>query len=368
VKNQSDWQKCVAVLRQHASLAIDLEANSLYAYQEQVCLIQITIPGQDYIVDPIAGLDLAPLGELIEDPTVEKIFHAAEYDLILLTKEFGWKMKNLFDTMWASRILGIKRVGLANILEERYGVKLDKKHQKANWCKRPLSQSQLAYAQSDTHYLHRLREDLLTELQAANRYTEALEIFAEQTQVEATTKVFDPESFWSINGVRGLDGSQKAILKAVNIFRDKEAKRQNRPHFKVFSQKTMLQLAEQMPDNEKELELIHGMTSGQIKRYGQQLLRIIRENRNAPAPKRPVRNHNRPPEEVSNRYERLHNWRKERAKERGVESDVILNRQKMWQLAHANPQTMAELSKSDLLGDWQYETYAAEILEIIKEG
>ena len=76
IANQSDWQKCVTALRQHHSLAIDLEANSLYAYQEQVCLIQITIPGQDYIIDPIAGLDLALLGEIIQDPTIEKIFHA----------------------------------------------------------------------------------------------------------------------------------------------------------------------------------------------------------------------------------------------------------------------------------------------------
>ena len=119
IQNQSSWQQCVAALRQHASISIDLEANSLYAYQEQVCLIQITIPGQDYIIDPLADLDLSPLGEIIADPAVEKIFHAAEYDLILLTKEFDWKMNNLFDTMWASRILGVKRVGLANILEDR---------------------------------------------------------------------------------------------------------------------------------------------------------------------------------------------------------------------------------------------------------
>jgi ribonuclease D len=277
-------------------------------------------------------------------------------------------MENLFDTMWASRILGVKRVGLANILEERYGAMLNKKHQKANWCKRPLSPSQLSYAQSDTHYLHRLRDDLAQELQAANRYAEAQEIFAEQTLVEAVNKVFDPDSFWSINGVRDLNGRQKAILKAVNIFRDKEAKRQNRPHFKVFSEKTMVQLAQLVPDNVSQLQNIHGMTSGQINRYGQPLLRIVRETQNAPAPKHPPRNHNRPPEAVSNRYERLHNWRKQRAKKRGVESDVILNRQKLWQLAHANPQTIVELTETAVLGPWQFKTYGEEILGIIKKG
>jgi ribonuclease D len=106
-----DWQRCLSRLRQEKRLAIDLEANSLYAYQERICLIQISIPDHDYVVDPVAPLDLSGLGQIIQDPAVEKIFHAAEYDLILLKREHGWKLENLFDTMWAARILGYARVG-----------------------------------------------------------------------------------------------------------------------------------------------------------------------------------------------------------------------------------------------------------------
>jgi ribonuclease D len=368
IKDQSSWQQCVTAFQRQPCVAIDLEANSLYAYQEQVCLIQISIPGQDYIIDPLAGLDLEPFGAVLQDPKVEKIFHAAEYDLLLMKREFGWKLENLFDTMWAARILGIKRVGLANILEERYGVQLNKKYQKANWCRRPLSPSQLTYAQMDTHYLQRLRDDLAKELLASGRSVEAQEIFEEQTLVEPTVKEFDPDSFWTINGVYDLASHQKAILKAINIYRDEEAQRQNRPHFKVFSERTMLQMAERVPETSRQLERIHGMTSGQIKRYGQHLLHLIRENMNAPAPKRPFRNHQRPPEAVANRYERLHNWRKERAKKRGVESDVILSRQKLWDLARANPETMAELENTAVLGPWQFQTYAQEILKILKQA
>ncbi len=368
VKRDNEWQQCVAALQRHERLAIDLEANSLYAYQEQVCLIQISIPGQDFIVDPIAGLDLAPFGALLEDPTVEKIFHAAEYDLILIKREFGWQLNNLFDTMWAARILGVKRVGLANMLEERYGAKLNKKYQKANWCKRPLSNSQLTYAQMDTHYLHQLRDDLAAELKSAGRTVEAREIFEEQTLVDVPIKEFDPDSFWSINGIHDLDSHQKAILKAINIYRDEEAQRQNRPLFKIFGEKTMFQLAQQEPGSTRQLEPIHGMTSGQIKRYGQQLLRIIRENKNEPSPKRPSRNNNRPPDAVTNRYERLHNWRKERAKKRGVESDVILSRQKLWDLARSNPNTLAQLKDTAVLSPWQFQTYGPEILEILENS
>ena len=139
VKNHSTWTKCLAQLHREPRLAIDLEANSLYAYRERVCLIQISIPGQDYIVDPIVGFDLEALGAIIADPAVEKIFHAAEYDLILLKRQYNWTLNNLFDTMWATRILGKDRCGLANLLRSYFQVKQNKKHQKANWCKRPLS-------------------------------------------------------------------------------------------------------------------------------------------------------------------------------------------------------------------------------------
>jgi ribonuclease D len=368
IKEQNSWQQCVAALQRQSRLAIDLEANSLYAYQEQVCLIQISIPGQDFIIDPLAGLDLNPFGAILEDPAVEKIFHAAEYDLILVKKEFGWNLQNLFDTMWAARILGYRRVGLANMLEERYGVQLNKKYQKANWCRRPLSNSQLTYAQMDTHYLHQLRDDLAKELALSARSVEAQEIFQEQILVEPAVKEFDPDSFWYINGVHDLDDYQKAILKAINIYRDEEAQRQNRPHFKIFGEKTMLQMAQKAPESSREIEAIHGMTSGQIKRYGHQILRIVRENKSAPAPPRPARNYYRPPEAVSNRYERLHNWRKDRARARGVESDVILSRQKLWELARANPKTIAELEETAVLGPWQFQNYGPEILDILKKG
>ena len=117
-------------------------------------------------------------------PQVEKVFHAAEYDLTLLKRQFDWQLHNLFDTMWAARILGYKRYGLASMLETVYDIKLDKRYQKSNWCKRPLSPEQLVYAQLDTHHLLQLRDHLEKELSAAERMTEASETFAEQTHVK----------------------------------------------------------------------------------------------------------------------------------------------------------------------------------------
>jgi len=364
VQTWSEWRSCLKCLREEARVAIDLEANSMYAYQEQVCLVQISIPGQDYIVDPLSDFGLGGLGEIMEDGAVEKVFHAAEYDLILMKREYGWELENLFDTMWAARILGYERVGLANILGELFGVKLNKRYQRANWCKRPLSANQLAYAQADTHFLLELRDHFARELEEAGRMTEAAEIFVEQSTVDVPPNDFDPDSFWTINGARRLSAGGKAILKALNIYRDREAKRRDRPHFKVLQDRTLMELAKRRPRNERELRTIHGMTSGQIRRYGDDLLRIISEMRNAPAPRRPRRKP-RPPDDVLGRYERLRTWRKKRGQQRGVESDVIVSRDTLWELARANPQTKADLEEIGGLGPWRLQTYGDEILQVL---
>ncbi len=358
------WQACLKRLQAAKSLAIDLEANSMYAYREQVCLIQISIPEQDYIIDPVVGLDLDGLGELIAAPDVEKIFHAAEYDLILLKKEYGWELNNLFDTMWAARILGYERYGLANLLEALYQIKLNKRYQKSNWCKRPLTPSQLTYAQHDTHFLFRLRDHLAAELRAANRWQEAQEIFAEQTQVTPNDNHFDPDSFWSINGACDLTKQQLAILKQLNIYRDKEAKQRNLPLFKVLGNKTLVLLAQETPRNFNQLSEIHGMSWGQIRRYGRGILAAIQAGQNAPYPKRPKRE-KRPSEQTLNRYEKLHNWRKNRARRRGVESDVIISRHTLWDIARQNPGSLEELAQIKSVGPWRFQTYGQEILALL---
>ncbi len=365
VKNHSSWTQCLAQLQREPKLAIDLEANSLYAYRESVCLIQISIPGQDYIVDPVAGFDLQALGDIIADPGVEKIFHAAEYDLILMKRQYGWTLNNLFDTMWATRILGKDRCGLANLLESYFDVKQNKKYQKANWCKRPLSPAQLTYAQADTHFLIRLADQLEKELRSANRLEEAREIFVEQTRVQLPDNGFDPDGFWSIGAVKNMNGRQRAIVKALYVYRDEQAQKQDRPPFKIFGNRTLIELAKVAPTATADLPSIYGMSNGQIRRYGRQIIRIIREAKQAPTPKRPRSNNRRPPDAVYNRYERLYNWRKERAKRRGVESDVIISRDALWRLAYQNPKSRQELAQIQGLGDWRRQAYGEDILNAL---
>lgn len=338
----------------------------MFAYRERVCLIQITIPDQDFIIDPLAVDDLSALGELIHDSAVEKIFHAAEYDLILLKRDYGWQLHNLFDTMWAARILGYTQVGLVSLLEQFFQVKLNKHQQKSNWCQRPLSAAQLAYAHFDTHYLPDLRDRLDAELRDKGYEGEAAEIFTEQAEVRLPDNGFDPESFWGINGVGDLSSQGQATARALYIYRNQEAKQRNLPLFKVFGDRTLIELAQTIPLQLADVERVHGMTRGQVQRYGQRLLDVIRESRPDPPPTPPTRS-KRPPESVLNRYDRLHTWRKERGRARGVESDVIVGREALWTIAQANPKTTAELAALNVLGPWRFQTYAADILKVLKK-
>lgn len=364
ISTSADWQACLVHLQAESRLAIDLEANSMHAYREQVCLIQISTLERDFIIDPLIDADWEPLGEIIENSAVEKVFHAAEYDLILLMRQFGWQLNNLFDTMWAARILGYERYGLASLLNQFYDIELDKRYQKSNWCKRPLSPEQLIYAQRDTRYLLEFRDRLATELKQADRWLEAQKIFEEQTHVTLPNIDFDPNGFWSISGSKDLRTKGQSILKGLYVYRDKLAQKRNQPLFKVFSDRTLLELAKAAPRNINEMKRVYGMSNGQVRRYGHQLLAVISQSRNQPPPP-PRKRTKRPAEDISERYDRLHNWRKLRAQERGVESDVIISRDALWSIARENPQTKQQLADIPFVGQWRTDLYGDEILALI---
>ena len=366
VADANAWAACLRDLQAAPRLAIDLEANSMFAYRERVCLIQISTETTDYIIDPIQPIDLSGLGEIIADPAVEKVFHAAEYDLILMRRDYGWHLENLFDTMWAVRILGHSQMGLANLLEKFYGVRTSKRFQKANWCRRPLSTAELAYAQMDTHYLLPLRDRLAAELEVGGHAQEAAELFREQTNVRMPNNDFDPEGFWFMNGTFDLKPEQQAALKELYLFREREAKRRNIPHFKIIGDRTLLETVTKMPARLGDMSDIHGMSERQVQRYGRTILELIAEARGSSPPQPPKRTP-RPPDHVLNLYDRLHRWRKMRAQARGVESDVIISRDSLWAIAHANPQSMEELVALDTLGPWRLKTYGDDILQLIRQ-
>lgn len=366
VDTASKWEQCLTNLHNTTQFALDLESNGLFAYQESICLLQISTRTQDYIVDPLVALDWRPFGELIESPAIEKVLHASEYDLILMRRQHGWQLNNLFDTMWAARILGYEKVGLANMLSALYGFQISKKFQRANWCGRPLQPAQLAYAQTDTHFLLKMRDDLETEIFKRGYGGESAEIFYEQTHLKLPDTTFDPESFWSINGVRGLKPRNRAILRQLNIWRDRVAKERNLPHFKILSNNTLIRLASVMPTRHQELVESNIIKKMQLRRYGRAILNVVSQGKQAPIPRQSRRK--RPPEAVVSRHEQLMQWRKQRARARGVASDVVMTRDMLWYIATHHPQSIDELAQTPFLGEWRLDEYGAEILALLGES
>ena len=220
-------------------LAVDTESNSLYAYKEQVCLIQFSTPQDDFLVDPLVLDDLTPLGNIFSDPKIEKIFHAAEYDLITLKRDYKFKFENLFDTMIAARILGWEKIGLGSILKAEFDVELDKRYQRANWGKRPIPPEMVDYARLDTHYLIPLRFRLKNELLSHKRWPIAQEDFARLRYVNGRDLDDQPEPCWRVRGAYDLDSQQAAVLLELCIYRMGVAESINRPLFKVISDQTL---------------------------------------------------------------------------------------------------------------------------------
>ena len=370
VADQDALGRLVAALASCPAVAVDTESNSMHAYREQVCLLQFSTPDADFIVDPIRVADLSALAPFFANPEQQKIFHAAEYDIICLRRDYKFELANLFDTMSAARTLGWPQVGLANILDTHFGVKMNKKFQRADWKRRPLSPEQLDYARMDTHYLVALRDKQIELLTESGRLVEAEEEFARLAQLRddadpeaGQDRRYSPGAFWRAKGARDLTPAQAAVLQAVFTYREQQAERIDRPPFMVMGEPILTELARRAPRDAEALKAVPGMTPDLIRRHGSALLQAVEQGLAAP-PQRPPQV-TRESDEVQDRYDRLHTWRKEKAKKRGVESDVILPRTALWDLARRPPRTRDDLAQIADFGPWRRETYGAEILALL---
>ena len=352
------------ILADQPIIAVDTESNSLFAYREQVCLIQFSAPETDYLLDPLALTDLSPLEPIFADPHIQKTFHAAEYDLLCLKRDFGFSFNNLFDTMLAARILGRKEVGLGAILEAEYGIQVDKRHQRANWGQRPLPGYLLDYARQDTHYLIPLKEKLEHQLKKKGLLPLAQEDFRRVCMVEASPENGKTDC-WRVSGVHRLSPQQVAVLQELCVYRDEVARSLNRPLFKVISDHTLHAIASNLPSSLDELKALPGMTNHQMNRHGKALLQAVQRGLQA-EPVHPPRNV-RPDNRFLAKVEALKQWRKLKAKELEVESDIILPRDLLHVLAARNPQDMRALSEcmSDI--PWRRVRYGEEILKVLKK-
>ncbi|MBK8422094.1 ribonuclease D [Candidatus Villigracilis saccharophilus] len=363
VNNKQLLQQLRDDLVTQSRVAVDTESNSLHAFREQVCLVQFSTTNADYLVDPLALKDLSILAPIFSDPKIEKIFHAAEYDLVCLRRDFNFSFANLFDTMQAARILGYPAVGLDRLLGDKFKIQTDKRHQKANWAARPLTKEQIHYARLDTHYLFALRDVLEDELRKKDRLTFAKEDFVRAClpHDEPKQKV-NGESWGRFAARKDLSLRELTILAYLCKWRDREAEKLNRPPYKVIMDDVFVLMSKNPPVNKVDLSGM-GLSEKQINLWGEGVLAAIRRGMEAPLVERKqIEAKN---DAVLRRLEKLKLWRKNLGLEMGVESDVILPKPYVSALAENPPMNAAELAQLMKDSPSRVEKYGAQILKLL---
>jgi ribonuclease D len=316
------------VLRRKRVIAADLEADSMYHFQERVCLIQIATRQENVIVDPLAVPDLSDLAPILANPRIEKVFHGADYDVRSLHRDFGIVIHNLFDTQIAARFLGFAETGLEAVLGREFGVSMDKKYQKKDWSQRPLPPEMLAYAAED-----------------------------------------DGPLFLRFKGAGKLPPRDLAVLEGVLRFRRNMAKRKDRPPFKVFGNSAVKRIVEIRPETPEAVEASGAFSRKQLNMYARPVARIVSEalarseselptypRRSAPplSPRAPLR------------VKALKAWRDERCADLDMDPALVLNKSQMTAISARNPTSLEELAEVEELREWQRAEFGPEILSVLE--
>lgn len=255
-------------------LALDTEGASFHRFVDRIYLLQLSTDSAHAIIDPLPIQSPELLGALIEDPKVEIVFHDADYDLRLLHQDYGWNVRNVFDTRVAAQLLGIKAFGLAALLEAHFGVKLDKKHQRADWSMRPLTPDMLDYAAQDTIHLLGLRDELHRQLEKKGRLSWAKEEFARLEHVRWPAEDA-ANGFLKVKGARDLTRRELAVFRELVQWRDAAALRLDRATFRVVSNEVLLEAAKAHPASKESLGNIKGMPRGILERSHADILAAI---------------------------------------------------------------------------------------------
>lgn len=372
IEDAETLAKACEEMRGEPVLGIDTESDSMYCYQEKVCLIQVSDRKQDYIIDPLAVKNLDPFLELLADPDVVKVFHGADYDIVSLRRDFGCEIPNLFDTMVSSQILGLPKVGLADLVDRFFDVKLDKKFQRHNWAKRPLLPEHLDYARGDSHFLLPLRELLTHKLQSIGRLSIAEEEFELLSHREWKEKPFDPNDFIRIKHSSGLEEAGLRVLRQLYVYRDGQAKAMNRPPYKVIPNQVLILIARKQPQKIEALNALVRSGSTMVRRHGPAMVEAVKRGLadTEPLPSRKRESTERPPHggrETERLFQRLKNWRQEIVAQQKLPLAMSASNNQLKIIAGWRPKDLKALRELTDIRDWQVERYGKQWLSILGE-
>jgi len=359
-------------IRNARRLAIDTEADSLYHYFEKVCLLQLSTDDETFIIDPLTVNSVDKLGPLMSDPLIEKVFHAASYDILCLQRDYGFTFTNIFDTHLAGSLLGYDFLGLDSMMEALLGIHHSKYCcQRDDWSRRPLLAKQLEYAAMDTHYLLRLRDALEKELCQKGRMEWASEEFAVTAAMEYSEKTFDPEGFRRIKGFRELQTRERLTLRALYLFRDEAARKLDAPPFKVINNSVLLDLARRPPRSAQELFKRPGISFRVTRGFSNEIIKLIASAGKEDPSILDIRPHQvkqlPPGRAARHSLELLKKWRREKSEELKIPIGVIFPTNLLQSLAVSPPAVLDEFTAFPGMRSWRAREFGKEILQILHD-
>jgi ribonuclease D len=372
IESMRDLEKLAEELASEPLIAADTEAAGYHRYLDRLCLLQLSTRDQTWIVDTMALGSLNPLADVFEKPSVEVVFHDADYDLRLLDRDFGLQVNGLFDTKIAARFTGERAFGLASLLGEELGVKLDKKHQRADWAKRPLSQEMLEYAATDTRHLPVLRDRLRARLEEMGRLAWAEEEFRIQEQIRWAPSDPDDDAYLRLKNTRDLDRRGLAALRELFAWRESEAAERDVASFRVLGNEILVETARRLPSSPKELESVPKLSAANARRWGEPLLAAVARARALPEAELPERpRHPRRPQhdpDLDAQVDRLKAVRDREAARLELEPGFLMPRSQLEEIARRTPRSEAELASIEGVRRWQVEAAGAALIGALAEN
>ena len=348
-------------------IALDTEGASFHRFVDRIYLLQLSTREHHAVIDPLPIGVPSGLGALLEDPSVEIVFHDADYDLRLLQQDYGWRVRTIFDTRIAAQLLGYTAFGLAALLERFFEVKLDKKHQRADWSMRPLTEGMLDYAAQDTRHLLQLRDQLASELERTGRTAWAREEFSllEGTRWQDETP---GTAYLRVKGARDLNRRELAVLRELVPWRDAVAGSLDRATFRVLGNEQLLDIARTQPRTKEALGKVKGMPRAVLEQRGEELLGAVSRALAVPEaelPKCPrAARWDRDPE-FDARVSALKTARDAAAKRLQLDPGVLCSRDRLEAVARRNPATVEEVAEVNELRRWQVAELAESFVEAL---
>jgi ribonuclease D len=362
INNKKALELAVVNMANADIIAIDTESSGYFTYYSRVCLIQITVKGKNYLIDPLSQVDVKILNNIFNSPDVIKLFHSAVDDIKALKRDFGFEFQNIADTMYSSKLLGMEHNSLNYLVEYYHNIKMSKTEQKSNWEKRPLDREQLQYAALDTAYLESIWEKMKLELMELGLFEEAVSEFKKMTEEVYKGRESSPEVNWhKYPNILKFTGDQRRRIFDILTFREEKAKKVNKAPFRVLNNDAINKLVLEEPSEELLGRFFHN------KKDISELLNLLKNPSGPPLEKSdfPKLDDAMTPVEEA-KLRQLQKWRDKIIKKRGVDHSMLLSNKQFLHLIRNPPIDLEALKKEKFLSDWKIENYGPGFLKALK--